>query len=143
MWTAPLRFVPTIILWHFDAGSGRRSPHHFRRQFLRPRQAGNLPIATAALDKIGALYGIEDEFRGEPADARRTARQQSTKPIQHRLSNSKSAGRKSVLRGQFGYVKRILRCYQLWSKGEPERIAVARMAARALFWTPSIFRTKP
>jgi transposase len=54
---------------------------HFRRQFYDLAKGGNAPIATAALDKIGGLYCIEDEIRGEPADARRTARQQRTKPI--------------------------------------------------------------
>ena len=55
---------------------------HFRRQFYDiAKGGGNAPIATAALEKIGALFGIEDEIRGQPADARRTARQAHTKPL--------------------------------------------------------------
>lgn len=54
---------------------------HFRRQFYDLAKGGNAPIATAALDKIGALYGIEDDIRGQPADTRRKARQERTKPL--------------------------------------------------------------
>jgi transposase len=54
---------------------------HFRRQFYDIAKGGNAPIATAALDKIGALYGIEEEIRCRDADARRTARQERTKPL--------------------------------------------------------------
>jgi transposase len=54
---------------------------HFRRQFYDLAKGGNAPIATTALDKFGALYGIESEIRGESADARRAARQDRTKPL--------------------------------------------------------------
>jgi transposase len=54
---------------------------HFRRQFYDLAKGGNAPIATAALDKIGALYGIEDEIRGSSADERRAVRQARTKPL--------------------------------------------------------------
>jgi transposase len=54
---------------------------HFRRQFYDLATGGNAPIATTALDGIGALYAIEDEIRGQPADVRRAARQDRTKPL--------------------------------------------------------------
>jgi transposase len=54
---------------------------HFRRQFYDLAKGGNAPIASAALDKIGALYAIEDDIRGQPADVRRAARQDRTKPL--------------------------------------------------------------
>ena len=54
---------------------------HFRRQFYDLAKGGNAPIATAVLDKIGALYAIEDEIRGVTAGVRRTARQDRTKPL--------------------------------------------------------------
>jgi len=54
---------------------------HFRRQFYDIAKGGNAPIATAALDKIGALYGIEIEIRGRSADERRNQRQNRTKPL--------------------------------------------------------------
>jgi transposase len=54
---------------------------HFRRQFYDVAKGGNAPIATAALDRIGALYGIEEEIRSRSADARRAARLERTKPL--------------------------------------------------------------
>ena len=54
---------------------------HFRRRFYDLAKGGNAPIASAALDKIGALYGIEAEIRGSDADARRTVRQERTRPL--------------------------------------------------------------
>jgi transposase len=54
---------------------------HFRRRFYDLAKSGNAPIATAALDKIGALYRLEDEIRGQSADARRIARQECTRPL--------------------------------------------------------------
>lgn len=54
---------------------------HFRRRFYDLAKGGNAPIASAALDKIGALYGIEAEVRGQSADARRAVRQERTRPL--------------------------------------------------------------
>jgi transposase len=54
---------------------------HFRRRFYDLAKGGNAPIASAALDKIGALYGIEAEMRGQSANMRRAVRQERTKPL--------------------------------------------------------------
>jgi transposase len=54
---------------------------HFRRQFYDLAKGGNAPTATTALDRIGALYAIEDDIRGQPADVRRAARQDRTRPL--------------------------------------------------------------
>jgi transposase len=54
---------------------------HFRRRFYDLAKGGNAPIATAALDKIGAIYGIETEIRGRSADERRDQRQNRAKPL--------------------------------------------------------------
>ncbi|MEQ1517892.1 MAG: IS66 family transposase [Usitatibacteraceae bacterium] len=51
---------------------------HFRRQFYDIAKGGNAPIAREALDRIGALYGIETEIRGQSADQRRSERQAQT-----------------------------------------------------------------
>jgi transposase len=48
---------------------------HFRRRFYDIAKAGNAPIASGALDRIGVLYGIEAEIRGRSADERRAERQ--------------------------------------------------------------------
>jgi transposase len=57
---------------------------HVRRRFYEMVTAtagGKAPIAAEALARIQALYAIEGEIRGRPADERRAARQQHAKPI--------------------------------------------------------------
>jgi transposase len=54
---------------------------HFRRRFCEIAAKGNAPIATEALERIGALYRIEGEIRGRSAEERRTQRQTRTKPL--------------------------------------------------------------
>jgi transposase len=53
---------------------------HARRKFHDIHAVHASPITTEALDRIGALYGIEEEVRGKPADLRRTVRQARAKP---------------------------------------------------------------
>jgi transposase len=43
---------------------------HFRRKFYDIAKGGNAPIASEALDRISALYGIEVEIRGRSAEQR-------------------------------------------------------------------------
>jgi hypothetical protein len=47
----------------------------------------NAPIASEALARIAAIYAIEAEVRGQEAEARRSVRQQRTKPIVGELKN--------------------------------------------------------
>ena len=50
---------------------------HVRRKFYDLQQAHASPVATEALERIGALYAIEKEIRGRPSEERcevRTAR---------------------------------------------------------------------
>jgi transposase len=54
---------------------------HVRRKFFDVHQASASPIAQEALDRIGALYGIEAEVRGRPPDERRLVRQQRAGPL--------------------------------------------------------------
>jgi len=48
---------------------------HVRRGFFDIARKGNAPIATQALLRIAALYGIEQKIRGRCADERRAVRQ--------------------------------------------------------------------
>jgi transposase len=48
---------------------------HARRKFYEIHAAHPSPITTEALDRIGALYGIEEQIRGKPIDVRREVRQ--------------------------------------------------------------------
>ncbi|QEN86404.1 IS66 family transposase [Labrys sp. KNU-23] len=54
---------------------------HVRRRFYELAQSGLAPIATEALQRIAELYKIESDIRGRPAEERRAARQQKTRPI--------------------------------------------------------------
>lgn len=54
---------------------------HFRCRFYDIAKAGNAPIATEALNRIGALYAIEAEIRGRSADDRRIERQARGRPL--------------------------------------------------------------
>ena len=54
---------------------------HVRRQFYEIQVNTPAPIASEALTRIAALYGIEVDIRGLPADERRQVRQRRTKPL--------------------------------------------------------------
>ena len=54
---------------------------HFRRRFYEIAVGGNAPIATEALERIGALYKIEADISGRSADERRAQRHARTKPL--------------------------------------------------------------
>lgn len=54
---------------------------HARRHFYDIHVAHQSPLAAEALDRIGALYGIETEIRGKLPDERRMMRQTRAGPL--------------------------------------------------------------
>ena len=54
---------------------------HVRRHFYDLDQAHASPTAREALQRIGALYRIEEQIRGKPRDERRRVRQEQSKPL--------------------------------------------------------------
>jgi transposase len=54
---------------------------HCRRRFYDIHQETGSPLAEEALHRIGELYKVEAEVRGRPAEARRAARQERSKPV--------------------------------------------------------------
>ena len=54
---------------------------HVRRKFFDINAIATSPIASEALERIGALYGLEAEIRGRPPDERQRARQENAKPL--------------------------------------------------------------
>jgi transposase len=60
---------------------------HLRRKFFDLAKGGSAPIATEALRRIGELYALEAEIRGQSADARAAARQQRSAPLTHDLKS--------------------------------------------------------
>jgi len=54
---------------------------HVRRPFYEISVAADSPIAREALERIQALFAIEAEIRGRPAEERRTVRQTRAAPL--------------------------------------------------------------
>jgi transposase len=54
---------------------------HARRKFHDIHVTHRSATTTEALNRIGALYAIEEQVRGKPPDLRRTVRQAQAKPI--------------------------------------------------------------
>jgi transposase len=54
---------------------------HVRRKFHDLYEAHQSPIAKEALDRIGAVYGIEREIRGRPPDERKKVRNERARPL--------------------------------------------------------------
>jgi transposase len=54
---------------------------HVRRKFYDLYEAHQSPIAKEALERIGALYGIEKEIRGRPPDERKKVRNERARPL--------------------------------------------------------------
>lgn len=81
---------------------------HARRKFFDVHQATHSPLALEALHRIGALYGIEEEIRGRPADARQSVRQARAGPLLEALyrwlhATLQQISRKSQLSGAIRY----------------------------------------
>jgi transposase len=58
---------------------------HTRRKFHDIHVARASPTTTEALARIGALYGIEEEIRGKPAELRCSVRQGRARPLLDQL----------------------------------------------------------
>ena len=54
---------------------------HVRRGIYELAAAGWAPIASEALERIGALYAVESDVRGRPAEERQAERQARSLPI--------------------------------------------------------------
>jgi len=54
---------------------------HARRKFVDLHELHKSPIAGEALDRIGALYAVEQDIRGRPPDQRRAVRQARSGPL--------------------------------------------------------------
>ena len=88
---------------------------HARRKFYEIHEAHPSPITTEALNRIGALYAIEEKIRGKPVDIRREVRQSRARPLREDLR---------------GWMEKSLR--QLWPKSETAaaiRYALSRWSA--------------
>jgi len=69
---------------------------HARRKFHDIHAIHASPITAEAIARIGALYGIEEEVRGKPIDARRSTRQARAKPLLESLRSWMEASLRSL-----------------------------------------------
>lgn len=60
---------------------------HARRKFFDIHQANASPVAKEALDRIAALYVIENSIRGELAEKRKAQRQSRAGPLLQELKD--------------------------------------------------------
>jgi len=54
---------------------------HMRREFFQFHASTKSPLAAEVLARVAALYAVEAEIRGHPADHRQRVRQQRSRPI--------------------------------------------------------------
>jgi transposase len=85
---------------------------HVRRKFYELAEAHGSPLAQEALQRIGALYAIEAEIRGQPPDIRQSVRQARAGPVldelHHWLRDTlRGVSRKSSLGGAIGYALKL------------------------------------
>src|SRR3954449_2247799 len=87
---------------------------HCRRRFYEIHQATGSPLAKEALRRIRELYALQAEIRGPPAEARRAARQERSKPIVDALHGWLTAqlGRVSGKSGLAEAIRYALRHWQ-------------------------------
>lgn len=85
---------------------------HVRRKFYEIAQAHDSPLAQAALQRIGALYAIEAEIRGQSPQLRQAERQARAGPLLEALhhwlqENLRQVSRKSALASAIGYTLKL------------------------------------
>jgi len=81
---------------------------HWRRKFFDIQQASDSPFALEALQRIGALYEIEAQIRGQAPEERRRVREARSAPLLadwHRwlLATVRQLSKKSELAGAIHY----------------------------------------
>jgi len=109
---------------------------HARRKYFDLHAATGSPVALEALERIGALYKIEEECRGQSSEKRRAARQQHAVPrlteLQEWLEATlRKTSKKSDLAGAIRYT--LTRWTALTRYCEDGRIEIDNSAAeRAL-----------
>ncbi len=69
---------------------------HARRKFWDVHEATKSPLAREALDRIAALYRIEETIRGRPPDQRLCARIKQTAPLMEALRDWLDATRSRI-----------------------------------------------
>jgi hypothetical protein len=108
-----------------------------------------LPIAKAALDRIGQLYAVEKTINGSPLERRQQQNQLQSKPIAEALAlwaeqTLRQLSRKSELAQAFRYMRArwtaLVRCYddgRLAFDNNPAERALRCVAMTRSLYPPS------
>jgi transposase len=86
---------------------------HARRNFVKVHKTTNSPFAREVIERIGAVYGIEEGIRGLDADERRAVRQAETKPLMEALKARLEAVKDGISR-QSTLIKAIDYMLERW-----------------------------
>lgn len=86
---------------------------HARCNFVKVHKTTNSPFAKEVIERIGAVYAIEERIRGLAADRRRAARQAETKPLMEALKLRLEAVKDGVSR-QSTLIKAIDYMLERW-----------------------------
>ena len=86
---------------------------HARRNFVKVHKTTNSPFAREVIERIGAVYAIEERIRGLNADQRRAVRQAETKPLMEALKPRLEAVKDGISR-QSTLIKAIDYMLERW-----------------------------
>lgn len=86
---------------------------HARRNFVKVHKTTNSPFAREVIERIGAVYAIEERIRGLNANQRRAARQADAKPLMQALKLRLEAVKDGVSR-QSTLIKAIDYMLERW-----------------------------
>jgi transposase len=86
---------------------------HARRNFVKVHKTTNSPFAREVIERIAAVYAIEERIRGLDAGARRAARQTETKPLMEALKARLEAVKDGISR-QSTLIKAIDYMLERW-----------------------------
>ncbi|MGD0905330.1 MAG: IS66 family transposase [Terracidiphilus sp.] len=116
---------------------------HARRKFHEIHAIHASPTTTEALTRIGALYAIEEEIRGKPADLRLTIRQTRARPLLDELrkwmeKSLRSLSPKSEIAGAIRYA--LSRWRALMRYAEDGRLEIDNNAAERALRTVALGR---
>ena len=105
-------YFKIIVYSRYWALSRAPDRAHVRRKFYDLEQAHASPLAREALERIAALYAIEEEIRGRPPDERRQVRQTRARPLLQSLhdwfeASLTTLSRKSVTRRAIRYALKL------------------------------------
>lgn len=91
---------------------------HLRRKFYELHVAGSSRKATWAVERMAAIWHLEAEIRGRPAEARQDARQKMAAPIVAELFERRI--------GQFAHIPRKAKTAEVIRYALPRRAALER-----------------